>query len=216
MKHILLIAGLWLVLSILCAEDPANKPFALTKGYLSFNYGYKVDTTQQFSIGLSPFITGRLAFDTPLAGMSYISNDPFNNGSENYSVYQVLAPAALTLADGGICRLLGIDDPGYALFFLPAVLNSSVFYFVNPFSGSGSRILIAPFLKNETDWFIMLKHDWVQISPGAGLRCQIGSIAGGVVFTAGYQRSYQNDFQTSPASKDMWFFGFGFAGDPGQ
>lgn len=206
---------LCLILLALFAEDKAEKPYPMGYGFLSFNYGYKVNTTQQFTWGITPFITQRLALDVPYVGWSYISNDPFNDTRDNYSVYQVLAPLSLGLIGYGLNEIVDTTYHIYSSIILPALINSTLYYNIPLPVAKEGFFYVAPFIKNETDWFIMRKHDWVQISPGAGLRWQFGGIVG-LVLTTGYQRSFQNNFKAIPTYEDMWFFGLSLVGDPSQ
>lgn len=75
---------------------------------------------------------------------------------------------------------------------------------------SGTRqLIVSPFIKNETDWFFTGGHDWLQVSPGAGIRFYFGDSAG-TNLSVGYQRSFRNDFEGHWEHHDMAFMNVGF------
>ena len=67
----------------------------------------------------------------------------------------------------------------------------------------------AVMVKNNTDLFLLEKENWLQLSPGIGLRIFIGGIIG-VSAEAGLENRNMFFFtQNKYANKSSWFFTIG-------
>ncbi len=185
-------------------------------GRIGLNYTYEANTTQQFNLCSMGFpLTERLIVEAPLLGISHIIDDPYNAG-KNYSFVPLAIPLLImaTVVDtvNANHKLIEAIDTGLA--GLHCAMNSTIFYTVtgkleNAKKSNSNYVIISPFIKNETDWFIVRDTDWLQISPGAGIRVYVGKSAG-LNFSSGYQRSFQTDFKGHWKKKDMLFFNIGF------
>jgi hypothetical protein len=179
---------------------------------IGLHYGYAGNTTQYLSINLGYPITNRLILDSPMFGVSYISEDPYNSySSDNTSFYQLLLPMATIFTVAGIS---GKKNPGFLPVLPLALLNSTLYYSLTgeihhklPYLPK-KTLGVAPYIKNDTDWFVLRHQKWLQISPGAGVRFQYGS-DGGLTVTPGVQRSFQSDFKGHWKKEDMLFLKIG-------
>lgn len=185
-------------------------------GRIGLNYTYEENTTQQFNLCAMGFsLTDRLIVETPILGISRIVDDPYNLKG-NYSFVPLAVPLIImaSLADSGNAHSNVVKAIDTGLFGVHCALNSTLFYtvtgrLIKAKDSQTNQVIISPFIKNETDWFIIRDTDWLQISPGAGIRVYVGKAAG-LNFSPGYQKSFQTDFKGHWKQKDMMFFNIGF------
>ncbi len=222
MKHKVIITACLAALAVICiipvklAAQPTEKEKWPSFGRIGLSYTYQVNTTQQFNVCAFGFpLTERLIVEAPVLGFSRIIDDPYNTHS-NYSFVPLVIPllTMAALADSGRAKSKATEVLVMSLAGVQSALNSAVFYTVtgklqNARKSRSNYIIISPFIKTETDWFIVRGNDWLQISPGAGIRAYVGKAAG-LDFSAGYQRTFQTEFKGHWKKQDMLFFGVGF------
>jgi len=185
-------------------------------GRIGLSYTYQANTTQQYNVcHLGLGLTDRLVVETPVLGFSRIVKDPYNKAG-SYSFVPLAMPLILSvaLADSSRLKSPWVKNTAIGLSVIHCMMNSTVYVSLTGNmrevrSSPKYKLIISPFVKNETDWFVTRRTDWLQFSPGAGLRVYIGQAAG-LFFSTGYQRAFQTDFKGHWKAKGMLFFNVGF------
>lgn len=171
---------------------------------------------QQYNIchaGLG--LTDRLVIEAPVIGFSRIADDPYNSkGSYSFVPLAIPLILAVALADSGSLKSPLLKATVTSLAIIHGALNSTLYYTLNGTmqqakSSPTSKVIVSPFIKNETSWFVTRGTDWLQIAPGAGIRIYVGKEAG-LIFSAGVQRAFQTNFKGRWKRQDMLFFNLGF------
>jgi hypothetical protein len=168
---------------------------------LVFNYSHEYYTIDRAEFGAGGEFMNFLNVESSIIGYSHISDDSYNKGKANSS----LAPTCIGL----FSSLLGLlteakSETSVALVAIPVFLTNTMFYV--PLEGHANvTVHIAPFIKNDTDYYMFREHKWGQITPGAGVRVFLRTTG----IALGVERAFQSDFKGNTRIENMFFFRIG-------
>jgi len=173
------------------------------------NYCHEYYTINRGALGYGiEFIKG-IHSESTIIGISQIAHDPYNHGKKNCSIAPIgialVSALPLVYAESKRSKI------GAILSSIPLYLTNTTIYV--PLQGHADVLVhIAPFIKNDTDYYMFRDKKWGQTTPGAGLRIYFRghSSLDESGIAVGVERAFQSDFKGETKKQDLFFFRAGF------
>jgi hypothetical protein len=172
-------------------------------------YSYDLNETNRLNIMSFSFkVNQNYIIENNCLNVVWTKKDNFNSGKTNFSIMPFFDIGLMSLQAGFNKQSIRKN-----LLFFPSFLINASHYFIlrkNPDKLSTHRhILPSIFVKNKTDLFIFQKVNWMQFSPGVGVRVYFGDGLMYWTFDAGYEKEIKLTFESKTELDNSLFFSIG-------
>ncbi len=183
MKVLILITQVLLITFSSLYSLGMNEEYEKIDGAFILQYRTSPNGINRFKATVSQHITNSYIREDSYVNFTWLKKDSYNKNKTNYSVFPILDFAMHYLVYNNSDQWE--FDPGTLLspYFL---LNSSHYILTKKMTHKFPELILAFFIKNNTDLFVIEKNNWAQLSPGLGVRLFLGGQYG-VVIESGYE-----------------------------
>jgi hypothetical protein len=181
------------------------------------NYAYESDKLHRIGIGFGGNLYKGVYYETN-GGIGSFITDKYNDNKGNCSILPFMFSLASLIWIPNSERYAIDSKPFSPKLYknIPLYLTNTMFYVpltkepyhVYDYSPK-SMLNLSIFVKNDTDWFMFRKKQWMQFTPGAGIRlyfCPMQELS----IAAGIQSNILTDFVGRPKTERNYFLRVGF------